>query len=377
MSRRARGSRRFVPHEQLPAFPVLTTQNATQQLIFTLEVIVDKYPPTSRDDRARFSGFWSGPTGIAYLFLRLSTLASELPLIKGKTCLQISKEYLSSRRVCSPPDASNCGILNEALAYCAVSACVNQSREAANEVLRHLDKVCSEGDGSDEWLYGRAGYLYFLRMIQIYVPDAVPGEKVEKVVQKILESKGRWKWHGKEYIGAVHGDWGIVTQVLLSAPSYASELQDIVKELLEITLPSGNWPSSRSSSRDDMVQFCHGAPGALAAIYSIRHLYPHLEEQIDAAIRGGTRCVWERGILTKEPCLCHGTSGNALVLPPDMRMNFMSLVPEEEVQEQIEDGDYEGSSHPEGLLTGMAGRAWAWYVASKEEGSLFIGFNDL
>jgi hypothetical protein len=39
----------------------------------------------------------------------------------------------------------------------------------------------------------------------------------------------------------------------------------------------------------------------------IKKYFPNLEEKITKAIAKGRECVRERGLLTKEPCLCHGT----------------------------------------------------------------------
>src|SRR5205085_7608351 len=79
---------------------------------------------------------------------------------------------------------------------------------------------------SNELLYGRAGYIYALKFIQNYCSDnteimqRLTDEKVKEIYELIIV-EGRkggelnsdsvekpplmWRWHGKEYLGAVHG----------------------------------------------------------------------------------------------------------------------------------------------------------------------------
>jgi len=77
-------------------------------------------------------------------------------------------------------------------------------------------------------------------------------------------------------------------------------------------LPSGNIPASLSKGDDELVQFCHGAPGIIPCLTLIKRLYPgeratHLSSYAEKL----AKCVWERGLLCKSVGLCHGISGNA------------------------------------------------------------------
>ncbi|KAI9855408.1 MAG: hypothetical protein M1830_006466 [Pleopsidium flavum] len=238
--------------------------------------------------------------------------------------------------------------------------------------------------GSDEWLYGRAGYLYFLRLVKVGFRQEQRVQKhvqevIEKVVDRILQSPLPWTWHKKAYLGAAHGAIGIITQIILSSPSRAATLESTLAELLDIQWPSGNFPSSVPVSNDDrLVQFCHGAPGFVISLASLRPYFPTLRGRIDTAITRGRDCIWERGLLTKEPCLCHGIAGNALALDNSGQFeHFLHFMTEEQLRNGWNVGSSGGDDSLDSLFTGGAGRAWAWAVADKNLAKRCIGYNDL
>ena len=78
--------------------------------------------------------------------------------------------------------------------------------------------------------------------------------------------------------------------------------------LLTYQYDSGNFPATIPPERDRLVQVCHGAPGVVVCLLSIREWFPGMREKIDRAVQRGRECILERGLLFKEPCLCHGTS---------------------------------------------------------------------
>ena len=107
--------------------------------------------------------------------------------------------------------------------------------------------------------------------------------------------------------GAVHSAVGIITQVVLTDPErYAPKVEAELAVLLSYQYESGNWPSSLPPGKDRLVEVEHGAPGVVNCLVAIRECFPNLEGKIDVAIKKGRACIWERGLLTKEPCLCHG-----------------------------------------------------------------------
>jgi lantibiotic modifying enzyme len=147
----------------------------------------------------------------------------------------------------------------------------------------------------------------------------------DEVIEAIMASKRPWKWHGKAYVGAVHGAIGIITQIVLTDASWAPDLEAELGALLSYQYDSGNWPSSIPPGRDRLVQVCHGAPGVVISLLSIKKYFPKLEAKIDSAIVKARECIQERGLLTKEACLCHGISGNALAMEDQDCAHFLSF----------------------------------------------------
>jgi lantibiotic modifying enzyme len=279
-------------------------------------------------------------------------------------------------------DSAHCGVANEHLTLIALEAAINKDTSLLDKLCSYATIITSASDtGSDEWLYGRAGYLYLLRMVRASFkgePHALSliQRTIEAVVRRISSSPRPWTWHGKAYLGAAHGAIGIILQVILSSPSVAPEYQQMLESLLSQQYPSGNFPSSLPAGSDRLVQFCHGAPGFVIALVSLRPYFPALQNRIDAAIEAGRKVTWERGLLTKTPCLCHGIAGNALALVGGKEAeHFMSHMSSAALAEQ--DKLDESEHRDDGLYTGEAGRAWAWAVADKGLDRTCIGFNDL
>jgi hypothetical protein len=211
------------------------------------------------------------------------------------------------------PRAGKCGIMDDVLALLAIGAASSKDIELVNELCDYSAEVL-DPESENEVLYGRAGYLYFLRLVKAsFVDDPKTLQLItdvqEDVIDAILDSPRPWKWHGKVYIGAVHGAIGIITQIVLTNPQkYAPKLETELAVLLTYQYDSGNFPSSVPPERDRLVQVCHGAPGVVISLNSIKEHFPALKEKIDKAITKGRECILERGLLTKEPCLCHGKS---------------------------------------------------------------------
>ena len=182
----------------------------------------------------------------------------------------------------------------------------------------------------NEWLYGRAGYLYFLRIVKAqFIGDAEATKLIDNtadsIIRAIMNCARPWTWHGSAYLGAAHGTIGIVTQIVLTNPAWAPELAPELEAFLAYQYDSGNWPSSLPPGQDRLVQVCHGAPGVIISLQSIKQYFPELRDKIDATIAKGKVCIKERGLLTKEPSLCHGISGNALALDSPDFEHFLSF----------------------------------------------------
>jgi len=200
------------------------------------------------------------------------------------------------------------------------------------------------------------------------------------------DGRGNWEWHGKRYFGAAHGDIGIITQVVLSNPSLAPQLARRLEKLLELQLSDGNWPSSARSLKEgktaSLIQWCHGAPGFLYSLQSLRPYFPELQNRIDSAIEKGQSVTWRHGLLTKEPSLCHGIFGNALVLPKGpKRQHFLALATADAVDKvrRHDPNLFEPASYGHKaavLMNYLPSAAWTWAVCEQEHPQLIM-YNDV
>lgn len=304
-------------------------------------------------------GLFVGPTSIAYFFWTLSTKHPDLE-IEGKRPADWCKAYIELGQDSVPPllDVS-CGITNEFLTSNAIKACLYQDESRATEVIDALRNLETDPTYC-EWMKGRAGSLYILRIIRQWLPNlsAAVNEVTMLLIEDIL-SQHPWNWSDRKYVGPVHGDIGILTQIVLSDPSYAPKLETKLLELLNLQGEEGNWPVIEGKEIG-LIQFCHGAPGVLISLFAIRPYFWKLHGEIDKAIALGRKVTWERGILTKEPNICHGITGNALVLEAPKKEHFLCLATPEKVEQGVADGVFEKDADPFGLLWGEAGRAWVW-----------------
>jgi hypothetical protein len=207
------------------------------------------------------------------------------------------------------------GVKNEYLTFNAVSAVVNRDPESAARVLAASKQFNDEAPTTEnELLSGRAGTLVLLRLVKRFVPGIEIDDIVRDIIEKMLANQP-WTFHNVKYIGAGHGSIGIITQIVLSDPSYAPQVESNLEEILDQQCEDGHWYCRHARTDPaDLVQFCHGSPGMLLSLLKIRQHFPRLEGKIARAIELGRKNIWEKGLLKKEPNVCHGITGNALAL---------------------------------------------------------------
>ncbi|KAI9669418.1 MAG: hypothetical protein M1831_000454 [Alyxoria varia] len=402
------GAPRFFANDQPPS-----RRDPRKQLVASLTRLVRQHSP---DSVPPGGGLYYGPCSIAYLFFALNQfynaedpgsvptdedakktgsrtskgeIAGDLPeeftiegIAMGTWFAVYLKQAQDAMRQYPGPRKDKCGVSDDIMSMIALSAASAKDPEMARELCDYAAVVTEEG-ACNEWLYGRAGYLYLLRMVRATFSGDDPettemiDDTADEVIECILKSPRPWKWHDKTYVGAVHGAIGIITQIVLTDPTYATELEPELGALLSYQFEGGNWPSSIPPGKDRLVQFCHGAPGVITSLLSIRRYFPKTQERIDKAVRAGREAIKERGLLTKESCLCHGISGNALALEGEQFEHFLTYTTAGEMKALEEDEVLEKSKDPSALFCGEAGRAWAWAVADKGLDKKFLGYNDL
>ncbi|KAI0441199.1 hypothetical protein F4803DRAFT_524526 [Xylaria telfairii] len=370
--------------ENLIASPQVV--DGCNELLASLKRITQSHPPIHTCSTGwSFSGLYSGPTSIALFFYRLSQIYPDFEF-EHQSLLEWAQAYLQlgarMRKRASTP--SHCGIGDETLAHLTLRAAISEDSSLARQLCAYAEAInSSTDDGSNEWLYGRAGYLYLLRLCQrVFQRDrhattaALLERTIISTVNRILDVPQPWVWHGKQYLGAAHGSISVITQVVLSMPSVANRLQPLVIELLGHQYPSGNFPSSLPAGSDRLVQFCHGGPGVVISLRTLLPYFPEISEKIKDVISKAQSDIWQRGLLSKEPCLCHGIAGNALALDKDDQfLHFLSFMTSEMIEEMEREPPHDTDNA--GLYTGEAGRAWCWAVADKNLPKTCIGYNDI
>lgn len=312
---------RYIPNT-LPSQTL--DQSPSALLITTLEELVETCPPKASYNEDDLAGLFLGYTSLAILFLQLSEIKPGLT-VKSKTLRQWAEEYTTGERKVEPIGKdTGCGVVQENLCHKAIKACLSGDAADIQAFLALIESIpCDDADAASkdfpsEILYGRAGSLYLLRLVSHWVPSSQSSLEphVQRLSAKIMrdnsEGASRWTWLDCEYIGAAHGDIGIIVQLVLSTPSLAPQLSAQVKSLIELQLEDGNWPKFASESESDLVQWCHGAPGFVICLKTLHPYFPELKDQIDQAIQKGEQVTWDRGLLRKYPNLCHGSLGNAL-----------------------------------------------------------------
>ncbi|KAI0409684.1 hypothetical protein F4802DRAFT_545087 [Xylaria palmicola] len=365
----------------------LRTVDGHRELVASLKRITRMHPPVHTCSTGwSFGGLYSGPTSIAFLFYRLSRLYPDMEM-EHQSLLEWAQAYLrlGARTHRQPPSPSHCGIGDETLAHLALDAVLAEDSGLAKQLCSYADAINSPAvDGSNEWLYGRAGYLYLLRLCQgAFSKELEPRtaalleRTINSTVDRMLAGPQPWVWHGKQYLGAAHGIISIISQIVLSKPHTANQLQEPLLGLLDRQFPSGNFPSSLPAGSDRLVQFCHGGPGFIISLRTLLPYFPEISNKIEEVISKAQSDVWRRGLLTKEPCLCHGIAGNALAFDKDDEfIHFLSFMDSERI-EQLNRTDLPGDNDRAGLYTGEAGRAWCWATADKGIPRACIGYNDI
>ncbi|KAK5994934.1 LanC-like-like-like protein [Cladobotryum mycophilum] len=352
----------------------------------SLEHILHKHPPQAKHDRSAQGGLLKGFTSIAYLFFQLAALHPDVT-VRGHHLLTWAQRYLNGDRGHLTLDGK-CGISSEKLSYEALKACIGRKESDVQIFLENVTAVLGLDHFESELLQGRAGTLYLMRMIRHWVPEStfLLQGPIARISEKIIASKKSgdghgWEWRGSEYFGAAHGDIGIITQLILTTPSLAPRLESHLDTLLNVQV-DGNWPSSRRSLKrgdaGELVQWCHGAPGFVFSLRVLHAFFPNLQERIDTCIAKGQELIWKRGLLTKEPSLCHGILGNALALPRGpLREHFLGLATVEAIEKakRLDREVFEPANYGQDkavIFSYHTSAAWTWGVCEQETPPMIV-----
>ncbi|OAA75336.1 Lanthionine synthetase [Akanthomyces lecanii RCEF 1005] len=383
---------RYIPNDQ-----PLRALSKTPKELFQIALIefVEKTPVPEAFEEGELIGIFAGFTGIPYMFLQLSRLHPDVR-VNGESLRQLAERYMKIG-----PDAPmleqdiECGLISEKLSREALTACLSGEMRDVERFIASTAGAASlspEADKAlaDEILYGRAGVLFLLRLVRHWVPEskAMLDLQMKAVAARIMEANNHgqdsWVWADKKFLGAVHGDIGIITQLVLCLPELAPELEPHLLRLLSLQFNDGNWPKfvGEGETASDIAQFCHGAPGFVISLQALRPYYPHLSATLDRAVAKGIEITWTKGLLRKEPALCHGVLGNALALPRgEKRDHFLALVEPQAIEEMKQTDPNAFGTANYGMrycipMIYSMSSVWVWGVC-EQECPQFFAFSDV
>lgn len=273
-----------------------------------------------------------GPyTGISGVAFALNKAACIVGPIATSTAEQLWQYCDRSSRKSSKQARYLCGDLG---AFVTQMGNVHLRDSLVSKIEKLADVLAREDYPSDEILVGRAGFLSGVLWIrQTIDPSLVSDSCVQKVLSAMLASGKRYSsrhrspcplmydYHGTEYLGAAHGLAGI----LQTAMGFNNLLSDVDEQAVHETADwlvstqddEGNFASSvkwigRERGDDQLVHWCHGAPGVILLCLTLWKRYGD-QKYFKAALRCG-ELIWNKGVLKKGPGICHGVGGNGYAL---------------------------------------------------------------
>lgn len=305
-------------------------QNEAQKLL-------KKITKKSLSDNDLHGGAYTGEAGVAYAVLRASSSPcfreqQEELLGYGRQILQQHVKAAKKNEL----DREICYLLGSLSVY-VVSILYDKDNDACKQLVDRVIEIGHliasgdlHGDGDDELLAGRAGFLAAARTLREHTGrKVIPDDCVKTVVDKIIASgrsyaaSGRfrvplmYRYHGRHYLGAAHGVMGIL-QMLLCFFEFLdkqarSDVLETVDWIVSLQLTNGNIPSKMEDrdvdrGENELVHWCHGAAGAVHLMI-VAYLRTHNDKYVNCA-NAALDLIWQKGILMKGPGICHGAAGS-------------------------------------------------------------------
>ncbi|KAI6081175.1 hypothetical protein F4821DRAFT_249939 [Hypoxylon rubiginosum] len=281
----------------------------------------------------------------------------------------------------------------------ALTAVMRQDTGLVRQICsfeRAINASLRADPGINDWLYGRAGYLYILRLCRTLedptsstatLVNAAIEKTVDRILVRIMIFAPQYSWHGETELDAVHGTADIICQLVLSQPSAAILSLPMLRTLLNLNA-TGRFPSiTKSASPDPHPQFYHRHLSFALSFAALAPLWPDLQPRIEQVVRAVKEDTWRYGL--KGPCLLEGMAGYALVFggadeEEQARFNhFLAFMSSSEMERRGCLREAGSNNEFGGLYTGEAGRAWVWaqaVAAATATGGrpmTCIGYNDI
>ncbi|KAJ1356926.1 hypothetical protein KIN20_014900 [Parelaphostrongylus tenuis] len=281
------------------------------------------------DEEMSDAGPYTGLSGVAF------ALQKAAPIVGSRASSVAERLWQYCARLQSRSSSKQARFLCGDLGVYVTQMSKPELREELVAKIEQISNVLARGDyPSDEILVGRAGFLSGVLWIKLTVDSSLVSTSCVQRVLSATIASGRtyskqrkspcplmYEYHGTEYLGAAHGLAGILQMALGFRELLSeSEERDVVESanwLISIQDDEGNFASSvkwigRERGDDQLVHWCHGAPGVILLCLTLWKLYGD-QRYFKAALRCG-ELIWEKGVLKKGPGICHGVGGNGYAL---------------------------------------------------------------
>ncbi|KAB1210006.1 LanC-like protein GCL2 [Morella rubra] len=325
--------------------------------------------------RVQDSTLYSGSLGAAFLLFKAYLFT------KNKNDLALCSQIVKACHSASF-NSRDVTFLCGRAGVCALGALAAKHArddQLVNYYLAQFREIKLPRNLPDELLYGRAGFLWVCFLINKHIgggtiPSTYMGEVVNEIIKsgRALAKRGScplmFEWYGERYWGAAHGMAGIM-HVLMDMDLKLDEVEDVkgtLRYMINNRLPSGNYlVSEEDRKRDDLVHWCHGAPGVALTLVKAAKVFG--SDEFLKAAADAAEVVWNRGLL-KRVGICHGISGNAYVflslyqLTGNVeylyRAKAFACFLLNRAHKLISEGEMHGGDNPYSLFEGIGGMAY-------------------
>lgn len=155
---------RYVPNTSLPQNYLPFTVNPETCVRQALEHIVTQNPPRTEYTLRDCHGLLSGPTALAFLFLKVGVVYPAMT-IRGLSLRYWADLYISARRIGA--ESAPCGLMSENAGFWTVRTLIHGRN--APILRKELNRMITDTSNTCELLYGYAGLLYMVRLVEIWV----------------------------------------------------------------------------------------------------------------------------------------------------------------------------------------------------------------
>ncbi|KAK1421333.1 hypothetical protein QVD17_23584 [Tagetes erecta] len=313
------------------------------------------------------TSLYTGTLGTALLLLK------SYHVTNNKNDLHLCSEII---KACdsAPSNPRVVSFLLGRVGVCALGAVVANlqgDQHMVDYYLTQFKKIdVSSKDFQSEMIGGKAGYLFACLFLNKNLGhETIPSAHTRAIVEEIIEngrklgSKERcplmFESNGERYWGVAHGLAGIM-HVLMHfelKPDERADVKNTLKYMINNRFPSGNYPRDEDMKSDELVYWCHGAPGVALTLVKAAE-----QAAIDAS-----QVVWRRGLL-KKVGICHGISGNAYVFLSIYRMTgrveylhkakAFACFLLDRGHKLISEGQMHGGDTPYSMFEGVGGMAY-------------------